>query len=150
MIRRFLLDSMIHDKLMDEPGALELATELVSRGSLTLLSTHIQNDEIARTPDAERAARLATVPTESVPTYGFVVGMSRIGMARIGHAEPIDALRAGNLDHTEDALVGATAQYEDATLVTEDRRLASRARKQGIAVMDWDEFHAMLGGLGKA
>jgi hypothetical protein len=60
---RFLIDSNIHDKIIDVPGALDLVTQLVDDGAITLLSTYIQADEIARTPDKQRLARLMTVPT---------------------------------------------------------------------------------------
>jgi hypothetical protein len=87
----------------------------------------VQADEVERTPDRERVRRLLTVPVEEVATYGFVVGYSRVGMARLSDPEPFESLRGGNLDHTEDALIAATADYENATLVTEDRRLRGRA-----------------------
>ena len=144
MANRFLLDSMIHDKLVDEPRALQLAADLAANGSLVLLSTHIQRDEIAKTPDKERATLLSSVPVEFVPTYGIVAGISRVGMARLSESEPFETLRGGNLDHTEDALIAATAHYEDATLVTEDQTLASRARKQDVPVLSWGEFYSLM------
>jgi predicted nucleic acid-binding protein len=143
----YLIDSNIFDKLIDEPETLELASQLVESGALELLSTHIQADEIARTPDAERLRRLLRVSVEQVPTYGFVLGSSRLGMARLSESESIESLRKGNLDHTEDALIAATAQFEGATLVTEDRRLAGRARARAIAVISWQEFRDRLNAL---
>jgi rRNA-processing protein FCF1 len=65
-------------------------------------------------------------------------------MARLSDPEPFESLRGGNVDHTEDALIAATAEYEDATLVTEDRRLRGRAIKQGIDVIGWSELRDRL------
>jgi hypothetical protein len=144
MADRFLLDSMIHDKLVDEPDLLVLASRLVSEGMIEMLSTHVQADEIARTPGLERVRQLMTVPAKKVPTSGIVFGVSRFGEARFAETEPYETLQGGNVAHSEDALIASTAQYEDATLVTDDRRLASRARKQGIAVVGWIEFRASL------
>jgi hypothetical protein len=144
VVERFMLDSMIHDKLVDEPGALELVRGAVADGSIVLLSTHIQGDQLARTPDAERASRLAAVPVESVASYGFVLDVSRFDMARFAEPGTVDRLRGDNLAHTEDALIAETALYEDATLVTEDRTLTSRARAHAIPVIGWAEFHALL------
>lgn len=141
---RYLIDSNIFDKLADDEATLKVATRLVESGHVVFLSTHVQADEIARTPDPDRLHRLLSVPVEEVPTYGFVVGYSRIGMARLSESEPLESLRGGNLDHTEDAMIGATAQFEGATLVTEDRTLRSRAQKQGIAVIGWSELRGRL------
>jgi hypothetical protein len=139
---RYLIDANIHDKIVDAPGMLDLARRLVEDGAVVLLSTYVQADEIAATPDRDRARSLATVPVETVPVYGIVLGYWRLGMAPVSEREPFESLRGGNLDHTEDALIAATAQYEGATLVTEDVTLAKRAKREGIPVIGWDDFHA--------
>jgi hypothetical protein len=144
MADRFILDSMIHDKLIDEPEILERLATLVEARSVEVLSTHVQRDQLARTPDAERAERLGAVPVKQVPTYGMVADVWRAGEARVSEDEPFQSLREGNLKHTEDALIAATAQYEDAILVTEDRTLKSRAHGQGISVMNWAAFRALV------
>jgi hypothetical protein len=141
---RYLIDSNIHDKLVDTPGALDLANQLVASGAVSLLGTHVQADEVAATPDPERARLLASVPVEPVPTYGAVFGLSRFGMARFGDSEQIESLRRGNPGHTKDALIAAPAKYEDATLVTDDAALAKRAGREGIAVIGWNDFYARL------
>jgi hypothetical protein len=135
---------MIYDKLVDEPDLLILVARLVSEGKVELLSTHVQADEIARTPDPERARQLMTVPAKKVATSGIVFGVSRFGEARFAEREPYETLQGGNVTHSEDALIASTAQFEEATLVTEDRSLTSRARKQGIAVIGWAVFRASL------
>ena len=141
---RYLLDSNIFDKLSDDESIFELAERLVECGRVDFLSTHVQADEIERTPDRDRVRRLLSVPAAEVSTYGFVVGYSRVGMARLSDPEPFESLRGDNLDHTEDALIAATSEYEDATLVTEDRQLRSRAIRQGIDVIGWSELRDRL------
>ena len=141
---RFMIDSMIFDKIIDEPTAAELVRRLATSGVLVLLATHVQIDEVARTSDEDRRNRLLAVPVESVPTYGVVLGISRLGQARLSESEPLETLRGDNLDHTEDALIAATAQYEGVTLVTEDRTLTSRAGNQGIPVCNWQAFLGRL------
>lgn len=145
---RYLLDSNIFDKLVDDDAALEIAIQLVESGRVAFLSTHVQTDEIKRTPDSERVRRLLKVPVEQVPTYGVVFGVSRWGMARFSDAEPFESLRGDNRDHTRDALIAATAQFEQATLVTEDRTLRNRALKQGIDTIKWRELRDRLLRLG--
>jgi predicted nucleic acid-binding protein len=144
MPKRFLIDSMIYDKIVDEAGVLDLVTRCVSSGGLTLLSTHVQVDEIRQIRDENRRDRLLAIPTAEVPTSGFIVGISRLDQARLAEAEPIETLRRGNRDHTEDALIAATASYKDAVLVTEDRTLVSRARNEHIPVITWQEFREQL------
>jgi predicted nucleic acid-binding protein len=141
---RYLIDTHIYDKIVDTPGALALVKQLVAAGRVSLLSTHVQADEIAATPDRERAGLLAAVPVELVPTSGAVYGTSAFGMARYGEPESFESLHGGNPKHTEDALIAATAQFEDATLVTEDVTLTKRATREGIAVIAWDVLYARL------
>ncbi len=76
-------------------------TNLLERGDVELVSTHIQADEIARTPDAEKRERLKGVPTRSTPTAGIVLNASRLDMSAFADAGPIEAVRRGNVNHTE-------------------------------------------------
>lgn len=140
----YMLDSNIFDKLIDDDEALKAAGTLVESGQVRLISTYLQRDEIERTADTERRSRLLSVPCEEVPTYGIVAGYWRIGMARLSEAEPFETLQGGNVNHTEDALIAATARYERATFVTEDRTAASRSRKQGIPTIGWAELRSRL------
>jgi predicted nucleic acid-binding protein len=145
---RYLLDSNIHDKLIDERLALERFKLLTEEGEKVVFSTHIQADEIARTPNSERVHQLGNVPVQRVPTSGVVLDASRFDEARFSEAEPIETLRGDNWPkHTRDALIAATAGYESATLVTEDRGLRTRARARGIAVIDWPHFRSSVLGL---
>jgi rRNA-processing protein FCF1 len=144
LTEQFLIDSHIHDRIIDVPSALDLVTKLVRNGTIRLLTTHVQADELARTPDEQRRAALMAVPAERVLAYGFVLDTSRLDEARLGESGPIESLRRGNPVHTEDALIGASAQYENATLVTEDRTLRFRAGEQGIPVLSWLDFHALM------
>ena len=137
---RYLIDSMIHDRIADDPLALRLVKDLVEAAAIVLLTTHVQEDEITRIPNAARVKQLLQVPVKRVPTLGLVLDYSRIDAARLSEAEPFESLRRGNLNHTEDALIAATAQYESATLVTEDQTLTRRAKAQGISVVSWDAF----------
>jgi hypothetical protein len=58
-----------------------------------------------------------------VPTYGFVVGLSRLGNAMLAsdeHAEMFLELTGGNLRHNEDALIVLTAAWFYADVVSEN------------------------------
>jgi hypothetical protein len=137
-LERYLLDSMIFDKIVDTPGALELAEELTAQGKIDFVTTHVQEDEHSEA-DPERAARLASVPRSRVPTSVFVIGVSPLNGGRLGNEEPFESLR-GTKKHTKDGMIAATAEYEGVPLVTEEKRLTGRARQQGIEVWNWERL----------
>jgi predicted nucleic acid-binding protein len=145
-MRRFLVDTMILDRIVGTEGAARLFVELHGRGEVQLVVTHIQEDELAAIRDANKRRLIAMIPRQVVATYGFVIGTSRIGMSRMGEDEPVEAIRAPNWPKfTNDALIAATAQYENVTLVTDERRLLNRARRElGIEVWNWATFHQYL------
>jgi predicted nucleic acid-binding protein len=66
---------------------------------------------------------MAAIPFVVAQTYGFVLDVSKMGLARFGESELRESVRSPEGNHTEDALLATTAKYEDAVLVTEDRRL---------------------------
>jgi predicted nucleic acid-binding protein len=142
---RYLLDSNIFDKLADDSHALELTKRLVTAGRIALLTTHVQLDELIKVKDDTRLAELLSVPAARVPTFGFVLDTSRLDMARVSGEQPLEKLRGENREkYTNDALIAATAQYEGATLVTEDSTLRNRSRGEAIAAIDWPTFRERL------
>jgi hypothetical protein len=74
------------------------------------------------------------------------LGYSRLGVDRLGPAEPAEAVRRGRLKETEDALIAATAKFDDLTLVTEDRRLRTSTQRPELAldILGWPEFRQAL------
>jgi hypothetical protein len=115
-------------------------TEAFNVGTIELLMTHIQQDELFAMQDHEKRSRIFTIPYVITPTYGMVLGTSKPGLARFGEAAKLDAIRSPVGGHTNDALITTTAQYEGATLVTNDKRLGRFARQVGIAVWDAETF----------
>ena len=89
---------------------------------LKILTTHVQEDELSLISDVEKKKKVASIPREVIPTRGFVLGVSRLGMARLG-GEGIEEIRQGNLRHTHDALIAATAEGYADVLVTEEEDL---------------------------
>jgi hypothetical protein len=82
-----------------------------------------------------------------VPTYGVVKGISKPGLARFGEPELIDIIRTPQGRHARDALLAATAKFEGAVLVTEDRRLTRRAEKIGMKVWNGWQLIEFIDGL---
>jgi predicted nucleic acid-binding protein len=84
------------------------------------------------------------LPFVIVATYGIVVGVSRLGLARIGEAEEFEEVRNFSPRHSKDALLAITAKREGAVFVTNERRLTNFARRAGIEVLSSEEFAASI------
>lgn len=139
-----VLDSNALDHVVDSAELNGRVAAAVQSGRVRLLYTHVSVDEIAKIPDAKQQRRAdilswLTTFCVPVPTGGFVLDVSRLDMARLADASGvIPYLQSDRGDHTLDALIGATALYEQAFLLTYDRRLASRALSNGIDVLTWE------------
>ncbi len=148
--RVVVLDSMVVDTFLDDPAAFALAVSATADGRLRMLSTHVTADEVAKLQhNPERRAGLLRVLdelTQQVPTAGFILDVSRLDEAMLNDdVETLEVLRSRNPGkHSEDALIAATAQFHGAALVTNERRLAGRARECGIEVLTSGELLAEL------
>jgi predicted nucleic acid-binding protein len=150
-MRRVVFDSNAVDPLADRSGAFEAVQAAVQSGALEVLYTHVTIDELVEIPDVDRRATLVLLLTavgRLVPTGTAAVDFSRVNFCRLGAEEDEDvmeALRSGNIDHTRDALIAATAIFEGCALVTNERRLTNRSRERGIEVFSSNELFAELG-----
>jgi rRNA-processing protein FCF1 len=145
--RRVLLDSNALDPLLTQFGAYETLEQAVGSASLEILFTHITVDEIAATPDLDRRQWLLNLLVflgKPIVTSGAVIDFSRANFCSVmpdndGTFEP---LRSGNVRHSRDALIAHTAMNEGCALITNERRLAARAREQGVEVLRTAELLA--------
>lgn len=157
--QRFLVDNMVYDRLVASPERSERVGLLCLAGHLGLLMTDIQHEQITDNPDIETMIQVLSLPAICVPAFGVVRGVSRPNMARFGDPDVLAKLRkprddtpllwperprtpAGNESRREqlrdrdtgDALLAATAKYECAVLVTEDKGLTRSATGIGVPV----------------
>jgi predicted nucleic acid-binding protein len=137
--RRILVDTMIFDRIVATRRLTRKIRRLARSGRLLVLTTHVQEDELAGVASRFKRARLARIPRDLVPTSHFVIGHSRFDLARIGDDPSFEQIR-GTGAHTKDGLIGATALAESAVLVTEDRRLGRRASDAGVEVWTFAQF----------
>lgn len=148
--RRVVLDANAVDPLVDQPGAFEILEQAITEQRVEVLYTHVTLDELAGVPDLERRRRLILAVValgRLVPTGAFVLDFSRLNFARlVDDVDAFEAFRSGNLKHTADALIAATAVFEDAAVVTADQRLTSRAQARGLQVLTMLELLARLDG----
>jgi rRNA-processing protein FCF1 len=108
--------------------------------------THIQMDEINKTTNQERRARLsllahATLKCDVIPTNTFVTDVSRLDHTKAGTGDlfskikrEIDAANGGKTNNAQDALIAEAAIANGHTLITADRDLKEAAVKHGGVV----------------
>lgn len=144
-----LLDSNAVDPFADVPGAYEAAEKAIAEGAYELIFTHVNLDELSETKDLDPRQHLLLVMValgRLVPTGATAVGYSRLSWCRmVDDADVFDAVQSGNVDHTRDALLAATAVFEQCPLVTNDRKLSNRAAGRGVEVITTAELLAELG-----
>ncbi|WP_216213058.1 PIN domain-containing protein [Amycolatopsis aidingensis] len=140
-MHRAVLDSNAIDPIADNAGAYEAVRAAIDDGRLQLLCTHVSIDELCEIPDVKRRARLILLLValgELVSTGAVVNDHSKLNFCRLIDNDDVNVmaeLRSGNIRHTRDALIAATARYENASLITNEHRLTRRAREQGIEVL---------------
>jgi predicted nucleic acid-binding protein len=145
---RVVLDSNAVDPIIDRPGAIGLVREAVESGSLVMYVTHVQQTEVAKTPDLQRRRLLEEVLdlAKQQPVGVLVLDAGRFG-DRFGVDDgSYERITRDNPDkHAHDAMIALTARMDGCVLVTADRKLRITASAENIAVLPPDDFLRMLG-----
>ncbi|WP_315737550.1 MULTISPECIES: hypothetical protein [unclassified Bradyrhizobium] len=147
---RIMLDSNVHDLVAADQVVIGAIQERIADGQLTLVSTHVQRDELSLAPEPKRAALLEIYGLAGkVSTTGAIWDVSEwdeCSWGRNAVNASIVAHMAGNTKHAEDALIAATAADESDVLVTNETRLAARIHRAGfsVKVWSWSEFVGWL------
>lgn len=135
-----IVDTNIINRLIDG----SLSTEDIAADE-ELVATHVQVDELNKTRDEERRARLflrfATTVDSVIPTESFVLDVSRLNYSKLGDGglyaklkAELDSLNKGKANNAQDALIAEVAIANGYTLLTADYHLAQVARKYGGTV----------------
>ncbi|MDA0179095.1 hypothetical protein OJ997_02215 [Solirubrobacter phytolaccae] len=129
MLRRVMIDTMVFDALHDDPDGGAAVVEAMRHGELLLLTTHVQEDQLAAIRDPVRRKALQRVPRTVVPSTVPIAGVTRTGRAKVNPDSAYARMR--DVRHFQDSLIAdATAAQAD-LLVTDDRRLAREAYELG-------------------
>jgi hypothetical protein len=110
-----------------------------------LIATHVQIDEINRTPDQERRARLFLSFTMTVrppiPTESFILDDSRLDHGKLSEDRlynalkaELDALNNSKPNNVQDASIAEVAIINGYTLLTAGCDLATVAQNHGGTV----------------
>ncbi len=136
-----VVDTNVINRLVD--GSLKL-DDLPSDAEF--VATHIQIDELNKTTDSERRARLflkfSTTVNSVVPTESFVLDVSRLDHGKLSDGvlysalkADLDALNRGKANNIQDALIAEVAIVNGHTLITADFHMAEVAKKHGCTVV---------------
>jgi predicted nucleic acid-binding protein len=129
MLVGYMFDTNIFNYVID--GEVDVSSLV---GGPALYATHIQVDELERTPDKQRKAQLkqlfSEIPQEPVPTESGVYGTSRWDKFKYGNGElrsklekRLKELGGQDKSNVRDALIAETAIERGLGLVTHDRNL---------------------------
>ncbi len=141
MVHRFVIDTHVLDAMVADPTLLDAVNDAIADGRIEVHVTHVQIDRAMATPDekAEKRSALANGLAKSAaqrsPTFGFIVGMSRLGEAMITGDDFAATYRAEVVafpSQRNDAVLIATAWKMGAQFVTEDK--GARATAERIAL----------------
>lgn len=134
---RLMLDTMIFTYIVDDAPLAEVVLDAARSGSITIVTTHVQEDQIAANPDREKREAISRIPRTVVPSTGFALDVSRLGMARLADEETsatIERIGQRHLKTVKDALIAASARDEADVLVTDDEKLRRRVVREGLNV----------------
>jgi predicted nucleic acid-binding protein len=145
---RIILDSNIFDQLLIETVFLDLLENAAIEGQITLVVTHIQENELLQTGDAAKRAALLSVfnrlakLSNKVPTQGCIPGFIQPGFSCPSDGGPHVKLNDIRDDkkpkHAADALLAATADAEADVLVTQENRLPNRIGDTNSMLKVWN------------
>jgi predicted nucleic acid-binding protein len=146
---KYVLDTCVFNWLAD--GRIT-KDDLPSGGGFAI--TTIQLDEINKTKDDERRARLSITQTslrcELLPTQTFVFDVARSDYAKWGDGKlfnslktGLDALNGGKENNTRDALISETAIGNGLTLLTTDEDLKIVTERHGGRVIFYSQPSAV-------
>ena len=125
-----MIDTMVFDRLVDDPEALAAVSRALRERRLALYTTPVQEAQVAAIPDRRRRKQLQSLPREVVPVVG----------AR--------AVYTAGPRHLADAMIADAAGERCDVLVTEDRRFTERALAQGLEVWNVDRLLAWIAAAG--
>jgi hypothetical protein len=144
---------MIYDKLAEHEECRKLLIRRCEQGLVELFVTHIQVDQLEKTPDPEkRELLLATaqaVRSTRIRTDGAVWDGSKWGESLWGGGTgdiKIDNIAGGKPKQYADGLLVATAAAKADIFVTEETRLPRKIRqcRTKLKVKSFSEFYDFL------
>ena len=150
---RFMLDTMIFDYIVADASLADAVRDAATSGSMVIVTTHIQEDQIADIQDDAKREAISRIARTVVPTTGLALGVSRLGMSGLASKKTsatLERIGRRHLRTVKDALIAASARDQADALVTNDKTLRKRIRREGLNVtlLTFEEFSRYVSSLG--
>lgn len=136
-VKTIMLDTSIINDIVSHPDFKRISRQLrghTDDGTVEFRIIHIVEDELSQTPEKKRKRRkellrICRKITVTTPSESFILGKSRLDMAKVGAGEGLrQILGASGPRQMNDALIVESASNSD-YLVTSDPGQAKRGRK---------------------
>ena len=151
----YLFDTNVIDQVLANPELCELLLRASTELAVNFYVTHLAIDEIEKISNDRDDRRhallqvLSQLPADRVATSTVVLGISRLGEARLASDTDVDdfgRLTGGNVRHAEDAMLALTARSIGAAVVSEDDDLRRMAGKLAITSLTTGQLQQVLSG----
>lgn len=145
--KRIMLDSNIIDEIAIGNITTRDFEEAKKRGFQFFLTT-VQIDEMNSCKDEEKRKKLniftIAIKPELVSTESTILGVSRLGYAKLGDGVIFNEIEGGKEKMKKDALIAETAIKNQMILLTNDKKLRNILLTSGAKAMDIEEFKILL------
>jgi len=149
-----MFDTCIFGKILSEKTLED--NILSSKDEYEYFMTHIQSDELNKTPNAELRERLMDIfkkiPRNVIATESAVVDVSRIDLAKLSDGQLYSGIfeelnekkPLQEENNIRDALIGETAIKNGITLVSCDKTLREIIKKFRGSAVDFKDFTDLM------
>lgn len=155
---RCMFDTVAFNRALDTEGAVELLSRY-AHTHMRIFATHVQRDELAKTPDCDRRSKLldtfeVLVPKEEgsnlggkIPTESAAWNVSAWNQAKWGSDDGLFEVILSDLNqckkkqnNVQDALISETAIQNNLALVTDDCNLTTITNKHGGRTLSFEKL----------
>lgn len=148
--KKYMFDTNVFNRIFDH----EIEEEWFPSGAQYFI-THVQSDELDKTPDPSRRAHLRfvmlSVGATPIPTTSAMWGLSEFGGAEFGSDDglfenmlaSLNARNGEKENNGADILIAETAIRHGCCLVTDDKQLAIVVREFYGRTMTFSEFETL-------
>ncbi len=144
----FMFDTNIFDRILDG----NINTKSLNPNH-TYFVTHIQYDELNKTPNIKRRNSLikvfSVISGTTIPTESVVMDVSRFDLSKLGDANLYEKIKK-ELDkikkkpnNIQDSLIGEASIKNHFILVTDDKNLRKIVKKLGGTAISFSEFQKL-------
>lgn len=145
-MKRIALDTMVINRVADQPSLLSQIKEAASRGCLVIIGNPMVRYELEQTKDTNRRDALVAVwdalPRQDILATASFYGVGlRYGQSCYGDGShtglPLQEARTKGRGRARDAVIATTAAGQADVLVTDDGPLTEKVKQSRTACEVW-------------